>query len=1176
MSDQTSTPSRPATPVGDLPNFAPARPFRFTWDPASRKPGPGSVSETTEGRGDYFAANAVPYSLYGNASLTSLQLGALPTEWSSAKHGFHAISTVVNNPHKRSAPPKAHSSLPAVPPAELPRVRRKDFDPYLSAVAPEWERFQRNAEQGREGAAQIPPTPLPSASFDLPNTPRTPRPPPGKALPPLESVPSVFFDPDFNLGDPRTFAVVAEQGEGNESETDPSALAHSLPLLEKLSHHADTLEQHLVREISVRATSFFAALSNLQDLQTESEQCLARIGQLRGLLMEVDEKSARRGLEVVRREGRLRNLDTVREGVKVVGGVAEMTGVAKNLVTAGQWGEALDVIDELNGLWNPGADSGATESQSNPDLPPTVSARSGRHSPLPTVPESEETRTPSPQHSPRRPAVKVPISSLNAFAALPDHLRTLTMEITSSLTSEFVNVMRLDLLERIDADPDFSEAEKTVDSSMSLKDRLRPLLQSLARTKGVREATISWREVVMIEVWGTLKRRIPLFSLEDDDSKLQSGSSAANEIRSMVHTAFLDLARVMYGSLLNCIKGLQRQGVIIVEVLEAVRSPKAAIDVPALQEELSDILSSAAELANARASKVIALRAEQHAALDLPNFCSLFNESWDFVVQSEVICRRMIVGLRGTIVSQAKSFLQTFHQAQLTSSAKLVEDEQWNAAEVAPSVQRVVDMLVDASIQDPPELLLNQPNPTSPRPTSPIPPPSPALTVSGAPAQHRPSSPLPSPATPATRMQSRQSPRRSTTSPSKHLRIEDRSYFAVSATLEVLVLLADYLKIIMNLPTLTTDTMSRVIELLKAFNSRTCQVVLGAGAMRSAGLKNITARHLALASQSLSIVISLVPYVRETFRRHLSQKQAVMLVEFDKLKRDYQEHQNEIHAKLIAIMGDRLSAHIKSLQDVKWDVPKEGGGVNDYMEIIVKDTVTLHKVLSRYLSTSVVEYVMTQVFAGINHRLSEEFTKIELPSQEAKDRLLADARYLHQKLAALKNVGAPTAMLETVVSEKSVARKAPPPATQRIKGILGRADSIGLTGRKVSTPTPTPNMEKALPSPAPPPVTTTPTPELELTAAPGIPPVDPMADNAPSADPVASASAASPPLQNSEMNEKTNADGTPADEAPPQTPPKEEVRSPAPEAVPSPSAEEKRVARNGDVLNRHANAPEEE
>lgn len=78
--------------------------------------------------------------------------------------------------------------------------------------------------------------------------------------------------------------------------------------------------------------------------------------------------------------------------------------------------------------------------------------------------------------------------------------------------------------------------------------------------------------------------------------------------------------------------------------------------------------------------------------------------------------------------------------------------------------------------------------------------------------------------------------------------------------------------------------------------------------MRSAGLKNITAKHLgaayaqraaevvsrlthvaqscsALASQSLSVMVTLIPYIREAVRRHLSAKQAVMLVEFDKLKR---------------------------------------------------------------------------------------------------------------------------------------------------------------------------------------------------------------------------------------------------------------------------------------------------
>ncbi|KAH9930608.1 Vps54-like protein-domain-containing protein [Fomitopsis serialis] len=1036
MSDDSSTPSRPPTPVAELPSSSQVRPYRFTWDPTSaRKTGPGSVSATTEGHADYFG-NATPYDLYGNASLASLQLGALPAEWSSAKHGFHAISTVVNSPQRRSAPPKAHSSLPSVPPADLPR---------------------HNAELGREGTAQLPTTPRPSGSFDDNDLPRTPRAQSGRAPPPLESVPQVFFDPSFNLGDPRIFNAVTEQGEnGDSADADPSALSYSLPLLEKLSHHADTIEQHLVREISVRSTSFFAALSNLQDLQTESEQCLDRIGKLRGLLKDVDEKGARKGLEVVRRECKLRNMDSVKEGVKVVGGVVDMMGVAKSLVAAGQWGEALDVIDELDRLWD--ADSTAQLPTSKPSAEPSrpaVPSRQGTRSPLPPVPESPP-ESPKP---PSRPAVHIPLSSLKAFTSLPAHLRALTMDITSALTSEFVSVLRLDLVERVDSD-DLEPRKDNPD--VSLKDRIRPLLQSLARTKGVQEAAVSWREVVMAEVRSMMRRRIPASDLEEDGKT----SSLADELRAMSQPAFMDLARMMYRSLLRCIGRLYREGSIILEVLQAIRSPKASVDVAALQEELSGILSSAAELAHTRASRVVALRGEQHASLDLPSFVTLFNESWVFVVESEKICCRMIVGLRGTMISQAKTFLQTFHQAHISHSAKLVEDEQWNAAEVAPSIQRIVDLLVDASISDPPDLLLNRP-PETPHPSSPLLSPSalsPQPTLS-----HRPASPLPSPNFPSVRPSASRTSTRRSSGPGKHLHIEDRAYFAVGATLEVLVVLADYLKIIINLEMLTTETMSRVIELLKAFNSRTCQVVLGAGAMRSAGLKNITARHLALASQSLSIVISLVPYIRETFRRHLSQKQAVMLVEFDKLKRDYQEHQNEIHQKLIAIMGDRLSAHIKSLH-VRREVGRaKDGGVNDYMEVIVKDTVTLHKVLSRYLSGSVVEFVMTQVFAGINHRLSEEYTKIELPSQEAKERLLADARYLHQKLTGLKNVGAPTAMLEIIVQEKPVRvptpaaheAAAPQPTTQRFKGILQRTNSKRT--ETASDPTPPP----VAPSPDP-------------------------------------------------------------------------------------------------------------
>lgn len=207
-------------------------------------------------------------------------------------------------------------------------------------------------------------------------------------------------------------------------------------------------------------------------------------------------------------------------------------------------------------------------------------------------------------------------------------------------------------------------------------------------------------------------------------------------------------------------------------------------------------------------------------------------------------------------------------------------------------------------------------------------------------------------------------------------------------------------------------------------------MVLGAGAMRSAGLKNITAKHLAMASQSISILISIIPYTRECLRRHLRAKQAVILVDFDKLKRDCQEHQNEIHAKLVAIMGDRLSVHCQTLQEIKWEQPAASKGKpNAYIETLVKETGTLHKVLLKYLAGSALEVVMMQVLSAINSRLAEEFSRITLKSDVAKDRMLVDANFLKEKFAELKGLerAPPGAELVHLVQDKMVERPAPAP-----------------------------------------------------------------------------------------------------------------------------------------------------
>ena len=524
--DGESLPSRPQTPLSIVPDRLPtARPYRFTWDPSSRRPGPESVSGTTDGRGggDYFSAQP-RFALPAASSSATLLPGALPQDWSSAKHGFHgmfdhvvaplsyalsAISTVLNNPHKRQAPPKAHSSLPTVIPADLPRVRRKDFDSYLRVITPEWDRFQRNTHLGREGVAHVGAGPSTYHSEDKDNNDFTPPNIPGlvdpNAIPSLDSVPSIFFERNFHLGDPRTFSTVA--GHYFSTETDLAAIAHSLPLLEKFSSYADTVEQHLIHEISLRSTSFFAALTNLHDLQSESEHCLTQIASLRKSLTNLDESSAKRGLELVKHQARADNLVCVSDGVKMVGAVVEMNKVGRGLVGAGQWGEALGIIEEMERLWEgrPPEDdrsaSGPSTQLSEIEEEPAVDSDAKPHRPSALSRHKGSSKNPT----------SISLSSVHAYASLPDHLRALTMEIAASLSLELVAVLRTDLLDRINGGGSFPRATATETNgkrgvlSEGLSDRIRPLVHGLVRTRGLKEGMLSWREVVLGEVKSLVK-----------------------------------------------------------------------------------------------------------------------------------------------------------------------------------------------------------------------------------------------------------------------------------------------------------------------------------------------------------------------------------------------------------------------------------------------------------------------------------------------------------------------------------------------------------------------------------------------------------------------------------------------------------------------------------------------
>jgi hypothetical protein len=100
-------------------------------------------------------------------------------------------------------------------------------------------------------------------------------------------------------------------------------------------------------------------------------------------------------------------------------------------------------------------------------------------------------------------------------------------------------------------------------------------------------------------------------------------------------------------------------------------------------------------------------------------------------------------------------------------------------------------------------------------------------------------------------------------------------------------------------------------------------------------------------------MVALTPFLKEYVGQYMPAKHKVLLSEFDRVGNDFKGHQQEIHVKLVAIMNERFSIHIKAMQVIQWDVDDTmGKQANIYMETLVKETMTLHKVLSKYLPST--------------------------------------------------------------------------------------------------------------------------------------------------------------------------------------------------------------------------------
>ncbi|OBS80187.1 hypothetical protein A6R68_21612, partial [Neotoma lepida] len=119
--------------------------------------------------------------------------------------------------------------------------------------------------------------------------------------------------------------------------------------------------------------------------------------------------------------------------------------------------------------------------------------------------------------------------------------------------------------------------------------------------------------------------------------------------------------------------------------------------------------------------------------------------------------------------------------------------------------------------------------------------------------------------------------------PAEVLIVEGHQYAVVGTVLLLIRIILEYCQCVDNIPSVTTDMLTRLTDLLK-------------------------------------LIVHYIPVIRAHFEARLPPKQWSMLRHFDHITKDYHDHIAEISAKLVAIM-DSLFDKLLSKYEVKAPVP---------------------------------------------------------------------------------------------------------------------------------------------------------------------------------------------------------------------------------------------------------------
>ncbi|XP_044496706.1 vacuolar protein sorting-associated protein 54, chloroplastic-like isoform X2 [Mangifera indica] len=945
---------------------------------------------------------------------------------------IQSLSSILNNPNVGSDPSWIgwwSSSTFISPPEFAPLasntkissdLTRSDFQPYLSTISESYHRF----EDIRNHASK--------ESIDLDSSGGQ-----GEALVAcLREVPALYFKEDFALSEGATFRAACPF----------SNVSENIVLQEKLSQYLDVVELHLVKEISLRSNSFFEAQGQLQDLNVKIVEGCNRIRGLKETIRLLDTDLVESARQIQKLNGTRSNLLALQQKLRLILDVNQSLSTLKLLVASADCAGALDVTDDLQNLLDGDELTGlhcfrhlrdrvanSVDSinsilsaefmhaaiDNSGDIDVAILSKAKARASISSNGKVDEVSLDEEEMSNFRDRLLPLVIGLLRTAKLPSVLRiyrdTLTADMKTAIKTAVADLLPILVAQPLDSN--FSSGDHTVDADgggLSLASKLRSLTsESFVQLLGTIFLIVQAHLMRAAEV----KKAIEWIMCNIDDHYAADSIAAAIAVGAAASETAQDTpvqgGSLSFSPLRNAAKILSIQGKVNDTASPTNMSKNFRADV---LRENTEAVFAACDAAHGRWAKLLGVRVLLHPRLKLQEFLSIYNLTQEFITATEKIGGRLGYSIRGTLQSQAKAFVDFQHESRMTKIKAVLEQETWAEVDVPDEFQAIVTSLFcseelvsdsmddvqgnitanyselgtskDSGAQNDQQIEQTDSSEISQQNDAHLKSKSSAEVIE----RDKADSGLPT-------VQSNNSKTKERgKSASQTLIYGGVGYHMVNCGLILLKMLSEYIDMNNYLPALSSEVVHRVVEILKFFNTRTCQLVLGAGAMQVSGLKSITSKHLALASQVISFTYAVIPAIRRIlFLKVPDTRKALLLSEIDRVAQDYKVHRDEIHTKLVQIMRERLLVHLRGLPQIveSWNRPEDSDSQpSQFARSLTKEVGYLQRVLSRTLHEADVQAIFRQVVVIFHSQISEAFLRLEINSPQAKERLLRDIQHI--------------------------------------------------------------------------------------------------------------------------------------------------------------------------------------